>query len=525
MNSQILQIEENFKLKKSLEYLVDGIIEIPRNANTPLALNLKTLAVIADASYIKHILYVLLNKWKKELPFIGEFGTELDWEHYRRSLCAARGELNWIQTDFSEFFIQAELPAGVNKWRHWEDDENYRLVKSQNEGDRHSCNSDDLWVESNDYGRYLDPTLRSNSWFFCSESIKQMASEIKRNTYELSDYSLNSMKRGLRAFSHEHSNYLFVRTLIEKVDDIIDLIEELEIYKNFPSKIYEDSYQYDKIMAKFFNRLYPGPIWEDDRVSMAKKWIDEYKEWKNSYQRDMKIDFLIARQERDFLKLLDSGFLNPFMDDYKINKDDVALVRKLFDSFFFEEKGAEKHKMVKSSVVGRYIYNNQFKGIEWRTRIVAFLCYLYIEDKLDCHIRYIDRYYNNESFRLEKWKIAVKSSILKLLDLKCDDRYIFREPKHWICIYRVLVDKDIFGIKDSKYKSFENLINDLSPEGFRVPFDYNTLKNITKSVYHKHLNEWDNSDSIYGECESSMLCIAKEFQRILDGYIYSYQLK
>ena len=59
-------------IEQSLRTLTEG-------ASTPLALNMKMLALLADMEHAYQLLDALLAQWRTTLPFAADRGMEVDW--------------------------------------------------------------------------------------------------------------------------------------------------------------------------------------------------------------------------------------------------------------------------------------------------------------------------------------------------------------------------------------------------------------------------------------------------------------
>ena len=492
---------ENIQLEQALEHLVISLSEIPKNVNTPLAYNLKLLAIIVDAEYIKQFLSALINDWKEKLPFIGEIGTEIDWAEIKTKLYEVWDEepydCNCIKAKFADLYVYRDK----REWNHWEVDEN--------EG---------INVDSNKYGESLNPTNWHNLWFFAGKEIAEIGNKIKRDAGMTTDNSLTNIRKGIRCLSND-SNYLLVNTLDKELDAIIELIDKIEAWMFKLQSINDNKYLLDDIMSSFFRRLYDNDFWNERLMIEGTEIKEEFNSWQAEYNEDMQINTLIGKQNLEFELLLNSGFLDIFLTENSCSSYQIVEARKLFDKYFYDEE-----KCIRYAAAGRYIYAHQFKERNWRQKTISFLRFLYIDDMVGRHIYYLDKYYNNDALRLNSVQIAVRSSLNKVMDLKNGNSYLILKQHHWIAIYRVLIDENIFDIKPSKYKKFVELINEISPDSFRVPLSMDSIKNISKTVYQKDIKDW-KYDSNYEGWDDVMPIIAKEYRDILLCYLNKYHLR
>ncbi len=72
--------------QQMMDNLIHSLRELPNGANTPLALNLKMLSLLADMEHTRRLLKALYEQWRTELPFITERGMEVDWDAVRQQL-------------------------------------------------------------------------------------------------------------------------------------------------------------------------------------------------------------------------------------------------------------------------------------------------------------------------------------------------------------------------------------------------------------------------------------------------------
>lgn len=516
MENFIYQIVENNQLIKSLENLEQNIWNISKHSNTQLGFSLKLASLLAETVHLKLNLSALLKQWRDRLPFIGELGTEVNWSLFHMKFCAARGEINnlWGYYDFPDFHIFSEHPEG-QEWQNWESDEWYEKKGIS-------------IVDTNEYRKNLSPTNKHNTWFFCGDSYEKFW---KENHYTDSDTECIkrtiAIRRGLRTFAHYEDTDSFVNLLEYEIDQIIKIIDKLHTCINNPTKFLSSSL-FITAIQDFFDRLL-GPVEKDNRVPGAKQHIDEFREWQDSYGKDMQINVLIARQKKEFLTLLDSGFLDPFLTDHDISHKDVDSARMYFDEYFFFNTQNIKDKRINNEAAGRYIYFNQFRGIDWRKKVVAFLCFLRINDWIENHILIIDEYFDNDSLRLERQEIVIKHCIKHLycyLRRKARNKNI--SSQYWWVVYRVLVDDGSFGVLEDKYKEFEKKIYKLFPKGLLVSMP-KYFRDITKRIFQLPVKFWNDPEmlKIYekkNEPDYEMIDAAKHFSYHLKKLKIIYRL-
>ena len=116
-------------------------------------------------------------------------------------------------------------------------------------------------------------------------------------------------------------------------------------------------------------------------------------------------------------------------------------------------------------------------------------------------------------------KEKLKHSILQLLEEKISSagkkvEYLFNLGNHWIGVFRVLADKGLFSATD--YKGFSEYMAKLNDGEFRIPCEYSSIKNISRSLYFKPFSEWRYDKIYYKQQEpfERMKCIVNRYQEI-----------
>lgn len=89
---------------------------------------------------------------------------------------------------------------------------------------------------------------------------------------------------------------------------------------------------------------------------------------------------------------------------------------------------------------------------------------------------------------------AVRQCICQLMDMNVADRRghirpLFHKASHWQAVYRILADYNL-GAADGDYMGFRTLAAQIMPEGCRVPFSYDALRNISKTPFVRPFAKW-----------------------------------
>lgn len=117
-------------------------------------------------------------------------------------------------------------------------------------------------------------------------------------------------------------------------------------------------------------------------------------------------------------------------------------------------------------------------------------------------------------------KEKLRNSIVQLQEEKISTaegkkEYLFNRAAHWIAVFRVLADEGVFSLTD--YKAFSWCMQEIDNGTFRIPCEYATIKNITKTLYNKPFSTW-HYDAVYNKKRDPfdrMVKVVNGFQQIL----------
>lgn len=95
----------------------------------------------------------------------------------------------------------------------------------------------------------------------------------------------------------------------------------------------------------------------------------------------------------------------------------------------------------------------------------------------------------------------VRSCIGQLMLMNVADRLghvypLFSKATHWQAVYRILADYNL-GAVEGDYMGFKSLAEDIMPEGCRVPFSYEALRNISKTPFVRPFAKWHYDRSYF----------------------------
>lgn len=97
---------------------------------------------------------------------------------------------------------------------------------------------------------------------------------------------------------------------------------------------------------------------------------------------------------------------------------------------------------------------------------------------------------------LEAMEAVIRSQLKTILDnlmqLKAeDDKPLFYQKNHWWAVYRIFVDRKIYGLREKRYQEFIHLINILKLNHLNAELDLSTLSNITQDdVFRLPFSKW-----------------------------------
>ena len=87
-----------------------------------------------------------------------------------------------------------------------------------------------------------------------------------------------------------------------------------------------------------------------------------------------------------------------------------------------------------------------------------------------------------------KAKIALEE-LMALKDAKGEP--LFCQKNHWWAVFRIFVDLQVCGIKETRYKEFIELIEKLQLNQVNAELDMTTLSNITQEIYRFPFTRWE----------------------------------
>ena len=89
-------------------------------------------------------------------------------------------------------------------------------------------------------------------------------------------------------------------------------------------------------------------------------------------------------------------------------------------------------------------------------------------------------------------RLTIKMMLDELMALKDEKgNPLFSQKNHWWVVYRLFIDKNIYQLKENKYKEFIALIESLNLTQMNAELDMATLSNISQEdIYRKPFRKW-----------------------------------
>lgn len=435
--------------QQMMDNLIHSLRELPNGANTPLALNLKMLSLLADMEHTRKLLKALYEQWRTELPFITERGMEVDWDAVRLQL-TMRSSLQTVGegVPFPHVIVNAPPPEGV-KWRWWQRELRY---------ERPSGETKDIFSE--EYGRMLNPTLNENVWYVTADFIKRYShkrisenGDTPRDWEPFTSPSFSGLRETMCHLSPKTHDKL-VQCLRGEVSGLIQMCQGIDLLLRSPREHTDNS---DVALASLYDRLYARYITAPASAfgTVLRRELDS---WCELYGHDGGIapSQTLGKRAVEFGLLYKSHFITPWVREQGLEGVAPECIQSALHRYFFDSEGR-----VRREVAGAYIFAYQRTMNHWEQCVKDFLRYVYVCQYLD----------EAEELFLKVAVKQVKDS--RLLDNDAD----------WIAVFCVLNERyRLFGKED--YAAFYHKMRDM---GFE-PFTKKSEDNVTDSLRKAYAN-------------------------------------
>lgn len=429
--------------QQMIDNILQSLSDLPKGVNTPLALNLKMLSLLADMEYTRKLLKALHAQWRTELPFITERGMEVDWDYMQLQL-KLKSSLQTVEdgVSFSRVIVNSPPPKG-EKWRYWQHELRY---------ERPSGESRDIFAE--EYGRMLDPTLSENAWYVTADFIKRYShkrineqGDTVRDWHPFTSPAFSGMREVMCHLSPKTHGKL-VQCLRGEVSGLMQLCKGIDGLLCSPRDHTDNA---DMALASFFDRLYARYI-TVPASAYGTALRRELDDWCELYGHNGGIapNEAHCKRNNEFEKLSHSHFLTPWCREKGLDGVSPDCLREALHRHFFDTEGR-----VRREVAGAYIFAYQRKRNNWEQCVKDFLRYVYVCQYLaDAEQRFL--------------KVAIgQVRDSRLLDNDAD----------WIAVFCVLKERfHLFEKED--YTAFYHKMKEM---GF-PPFTKKSEDNVTGSL-------------------------------------------
>ena len=395
-------------IEQSLRTLTEG-------ASTPLALNMKMLALLADMEHAYQLLDALFAQWRTALPFVTDQGMEVDWDEAAHRIHEAAETLKGIGRKTPFPLVIADCPPKEGAWRSWQ----YELTYRREEGEPR-----DIFAPN--YGCRLNPTLKENLWYVTADYITRYREQEDggkaKNWYPFNLPAFGGLRETMCHLSPEPHAKL-VLMLRDKVTQLTILCTSLVKLLSMPH-IY--IYDIEKVYAAFHDRLYECYV--GDRSSIyARNMYIEQETWRNLYAPggDISPSLATSRLAMAYGELDASGFADDWLAAHGLQSAQPNARQRALHQHFFTDDGT-----VHSARAGRYLFALQRMGGDSEQRIRAFMRYAYIYKEL---LRYLAPQRVTPTADEEHVRAAI-ASVVEQGVITCD--------ADWIAIYLVLNERE-----------------------------------------------------------------------------------
>lgn len=433
---------QDTNIKELIDRLDNTLQSMGWYANTYLAYNLIVLAAVADAMHLRKVMEMLSAYWCKRLPFVGEEGVDLDWDHVKSRLHPYKVNGNF----------DSDNPL-FEEIREWEEEQE-ELLKTERKKEGVfdvpcALEQDKLW------------DAVSDDYILCNENRIEWIPDVK---HFLALMSLREPKD-------------VVALLMYELYKIQLLADKLKAILRTPSQIILNKERRDELINEFFERIQKKCHIKVEKVK------NEYVTWFETYQENMSLKMLEQKLDRYRKKLEASGFLDDMMKLYRHNIDPDDFINR-----FYDDKG------LKNYFAGFYIYTRQLKYSDWKKKTEQFLIYIAVKEIIDKDkIPFVLEQKKEEVDRLQETALPTRNeliarSVRQLMDERDEENKgaLVKYNNQWIAIYRVLVD--YYGFSD-KYVEFVKQVKDLDLDGIRIPCTLDGVKKVA-GILTKDFNDW-----------------------------------
>ena len=435
-------------IEQSLRTLTEG-------ASTPLALNMKMLALLADMEHAYQLLDALFAQWRTALPFVTDQGMEVDWAQAATRIGDAAKGLKEIGRKAQFPLVTVDCPPTEGAWRSWRSELTYR----REEGEPRD-------IFAPDYGRRLNPTLRENLWHVTADYITRYREKHYQEEggkaaewYPFNLPAFGGLRETLCHLSPEPHAKLAVMLrgqatrLMERCTSLANLLATPHAY--IPDM--EGAY------SAFFDRLYKHYV-EHPLSTYGTELRREQETWRNLYapEGDISPSLATNRLATAYEELEASGFAEAWLTAHGLKETQPGTRQGELNGHFFTDDGA-----VHSASAGRYLFALQRTDGNGEQLARAFMRYAYIYKEMLPHLAPQRRATLTAD---EKHVQAAIASVVERDLITCD--------ADWIAIYLVLNKQKTTPTKGDYMQFYEQMRR----MGFAGRFKGATPKQVCESL-------------------------------------------
>ena len=414
-------------IEQSLSTLTEG-------ASTPLALNMKMLALLADMEHAHQLLDALFAQWCTALPFAADSGMEVDWAQMGPRIGDAAKGLKDIARKAQFPLVIVDCPPKEGVWRSWRNELTYR----REEGEPRD-------IFAPDYGRRLNPTLRENLWHVTADYITRY----REKHYHLEGgkaaewYPFNLQAfGGLRETMCHLSPEPHAKLAVMLRGKATQLMEHCTSLANLLAVPHEYVPDVEGAYSAFFDRLYKHYV-EHPLSTYGTELRREQETWRNLYapEGDISPSLATNRLAMAYDELEASGFAATWFAVHGLQGAQPSVRQRALHEQFFTDDGA-----VHSTSAGRYLFALQRTDGNGEQRARAFMSYAYIYKEMLPHLAPQRRATLTAD---EKHVQAAIASVVERDLITCD--------ADWIAIYLVLNNQKITPTKGDYMQFYEQM--------------------------------------------------------------------
>lgn len=450
-------------IEQSLRTLTEG-------ASTPLALNMRMLALLADMEHAHQLLDALFAKWRTALPFATDRGMEVDWDKAGLRIGDAARGLKDIARKTRFPLVIVDCPPKEGSWRSWRNELTYR----REEGEPRD-------IFAPDYGRRLNPTLRENLWHVTADYITRYR---EKHHHEEGGKATDWYPFNLQAFGGLRETMCHLspaphsKLAVMLRGEVTRLMKRCTSLANLLAMPHTYISDMDGAYAAFFDRLYERYV-GSELSTHGITLHSEMEAWRNLYAPGGDITPQLAGGllATEYERLAASGCTDTWLAAHGLRGAQPASCQRALHDHFFTDGGTAR-----STAAGRYLFALQHMGSDSEQRILAFLRYAYIYKEMSPHLTPQCRATLTAD---EEHVQAAIASVVEQDLITCD--------ADWIAIYIVLNERK----GTSTPSDYTQFYEQMRRMGFAGKFKGATPKKVCDSLrkaYDEHVAEYDSTE-------------------------------